>query len=54
MIHKERMELIQAIARIVVSAIIICIGFVFSSGGDQTLQKVGIGFIGMVAGYWLR
>lgn len=54
MTHNELLELIKAIVRVVVSFVILGIGFYCLRGADQTLQKVGIGFIGTVAGYWLR
>lgn len=54
MTHKERMELIHAVGRIIFSIALIIIGLIFSSGADATLQKVGIGFIASVGGYWVR
>ena len=54
MTHKERLELTMAIARIIVSGVILLLGAVCIWRADQSLQKVGIGFVGMVAGYWLR
>ena len=52
--HKERLELIHASTRIGISLIALIAGLCFASGGDATLQKVGIGFVGTVIGYWLR
>lgn len=54
MTHEQRMEVTAAVARIVFSVFLIAIGFYCIHNVDQTLQKVGIGFIGTVAGYWLR
>lgn len=48
------MDLLEAFVRVLVSGVLVWIGFHFAMGSDATLQKVGVGFIGTVAGYWLR
>ena len=47
------MELIKELARIIFSIGLVLIGLKLLLGTDQTVQKVGVGLISTVAGYWL-
>ena len=54
MTHKERIDLMGESVRIIVTLAVFALGAYCICDSDQTLQKVGVGFVGMVAGYWLR
>lgn len=51
----DRLNLIKAIARIVMSVVLLTIGVWLILGGKNTaLVNFGCGLIGTVAGYWLK
>jgi hypothetical protein len=49
-------DLVRVIGTIVVSAVLIVFGIIVlnDDGASEDLQKAATGWIGLVAGYWLK